>query len=118
MLKPLFVFPVVPVIFVHPVTQAGIAGGPVILSCAAFGFPLPVNIEWLKDDVLILPADIPEISVSEYVGTEIDIRVFSNITIVDLQLDDIANYTCRANNTLVEHRSNVSDQAELTVLCE
>ena len=109
---------VVPVVFLHPVTQAGIAGGSVILSCAAIGAPLPEGIEWLKDGVLIRPADIPEISVSENVGTEVDIRVFSNITIEDLQLDDIASYTCRANNTLVEDRSDVSDPAELTVLCE
>ena len=105
-------------VFIHPVTQAGIAGGSVILGCAAIGAPLPVGIEWLKNSVLIRPAEIPEISVSEIAGTEVDIRVFSNITFVDLQLDDIANYSCRANNTLVEHRFDVSDPAELTMLCK
>ena len=109
---------VVPVVFIQPETQPGIAGGSVTLGCAAFGAPLPVGIEWLKNGVLILPDEIPEISVSEIAGTEEYIRVFSNITFVDLQLDDIANYTCRANNTLVEHRFDVSDPAELTVLCK
>ena len=105
-------------VFLHPLTQAGIAGGSVTLTCAAIGAPLPEGIQWLKNGVLIRPAEIPEITVSEIVGTEVDIRVFSNITFVDLQLDDIANYTCRANNTLVEDRFDVSDPAELTVLCE
>ena len=108
---------VVPVITIHPVTQAGIAGGSVTLNCTARGFPL-TNIVWLKNGVQLNPAIIDDTSVSAIEGNETTIYVLSSLTIENLQLHDVANYSCNASNDLFEPRWAVSDEAELTVLCE
>lgn len=47
-----------------------------------------------------------------------DIVVISTLNISDLQLHDVANYTCNASNSLVELRFAIADEAALTVLCE
>ena len=108
----------IPVITVHPLTQAGIAGGSVTLNCTAIGFRLPENIVWLKDNVVVTKEVIPDGTISEMVGNSLDITVFTSLTITNLQLHDIASYQCNASNDLFEPRFDVSDEAELTVLCK
>ena len=108
---------VVPVIHVHPVTQAGIAGGSVTLNCTARGFPL-TDIVWLKNGIQLNPDLIDDTSVTATEGDEISILITSSITIENLQLHDVANYSCNASNDLFEPRWAVSDEAELTVLCK
>lgn len=109
---------VVPVVTVHPITQAGIAGGVVTLNCTAYGFPLPA-IAWLKDGVVVTSDLIPD---GVIMGTQgvlpTDITVFSSLTISNLQLHDVANYTCNVTNNFVEFRSAVANNGFLTVLCE
>ena len=118
-------FIVVPVITVHPISQPGIAGGNVTLTCTAVGFPLPIqgfgeigDIVWLRNNVVVTPQLIPDNIIQRVPGTTEDITVFTSLTIVDLQLHDVARYSCNASNDLFEPRFNVSDEAELTVLCE
>ena len=123
----IFFFSVVPVITVHPLTQPGIAGGNVTLTCTAIGFPLtiiqPLNEEigaivWLKNNVLVTSELIPLSTIQRVPGNTLDITVFTSLTITDLQLRDVANYSCNASNDLFEPRFDVSNDAELTVLCE
>ncbi|XP_019853400.1 PREDICTED: hemicentin-1-like [Amphimedon queenslandica] len=107
---------VVPVVTVHPLTQDVIAGGVVTLNCTAYGFP-GINIKWLKNGVMITQDLIPESSIREERGSlPEDITVTSYLTIEDLQLRDVANYSCNVSNGLVEDRLEYSDNAELTVL--
>ena len=87
------------------------------LNCTARGFPL-TNIVWLKNGVQLDPAIIDDTSVSAIEGNETTIYVLSSLTIENLQLHDVANYSCNASNDLFEPRWAVSDEAELTVLCE
>ena len=108
---------VIPVIQIHPITQAGIAGGSVTLNCTAKGFPL-TNIVWLKNGTQIDPDLIEDTTVTAVRGDEITIYVLSALTIENLQLHDVANYSCNASNDLFEPRWAVSDEAELTVLCK
>ncbi len=116
-----------PVITVHPLSQPGIAGGNITLTCTAIGFPLTIiqplveetgDIVWLKDNVLITPQLIPTSTIIRVPGNTLDITVFTSLTISDLQLRDVANYSCNASNDLFEPRFDVSDEAQLTVLCE
>ena len=111
----------------HPITQPGIAGGGITLTCTAIGFPLTIiqplveeigDIIWLKDNVTITPQLIPTSTILRVPGNTLDITVFTSLTIIDLQLRDIASYSCNASNDLFEPRFDVSNEAELTVLCE
>ncbi len=111
----------------HPLTQPGIAGGNITLTCTAIGFPLtiiqPLNEEigdivWLKNNVLVTSELIPLSTIQRVPGNTLDITVFTSLTITDLQLRDVANYSCNASNDLFEPRFDVSNDAELTVLCE
>ena len=107
-----------PVVTVHPLTQDVIAGGVVTLNCTAYGFP-GINIDWLKNGVMITQDLIPESSIREERGSlPEDITVTSYLTIEDLQLRDVANYSCNVSNGLVEDRLEYSDNSELTVLCK
>lgn len=117
----------VPVITVDPVTQPGIAGGNITLTCTAIGFPLPIvqplvdeigDIQWLKNNHVVTSQLIPTSTISRIPGNTLDITVFTSLLIVDLQLRDVANYTCNATNDLFEPRYAVSEEAELTVLCK
>ena len=76
------------------------------------------NIVWLKNGIQIDPDLIDDTSVMATEGNEISITVLSALTIENLQLHDVANYSCNASNNLFEPRWAVSDEAELTVLCE
>ena len=113
----LFISAVIPVVTIHPVTQASIAGDSVTLNCTARGFPL-TDIVWLKNGIQLNPDLIDDTSVTATEGNETTIYVLSSITIENLQLHDVANYSCNASNNLFEPRWAVSDEAELTVLCK
>jgi hypothetical protein len=107
---------VVPVVTVSPVTQAGIAGGVVTLNCSAYGAP-SIDIAWLKNGVVVDQQLIPDGTISVTRGIlPVDITVSSSLTITNLQLHDIANYTCNVTNQLVEFRSALSNESLLTVL--
>ena len=103
---------------VHPVTQDGIAGGEITLTCTVIGFPLPINIVWLKDGQVVDDVLVPDGVIQETPGNSLDITVYTALTISNLQLHDVANYTCNASNELVEARFDVADEAELTILCK
>ena len=107
-----------PVVTVHPVTQAGIAGGIVTLNCTVHGFPLP-DITWLKDGAIVDNELIPDGIITMTKGVlPTDITVFSSLNISNLQLHDVANYTCNVTNSLVESRFAIANEALLTVLCK
>ena len=102
----------------HPLTQDSIAGGMVTLNCTAYGFP-GIMIQWLKDNITITRDSIPDSTVLEERGVlPEDITVTSYLTINNLQLHDVANYTCNVSNGLVQEIQVYSNNAHLSVLCK
>lgn len=87
-------------------------GGTVSFSCLVEAFPSP-NITWRHNSTAI---DIN----SQGYNLSVANGIFTNNTIVltDVNLDDIGEYSCQAENDLAELRVNVSKILDLEIYCE
>ena len=97
----------------------GTAGGTVLFSCNASGFPSP-SIVWRKNGVRLLPNSKISISVSVVALPEVErisVRT-STLQISDLVLGDKANYSCFAENNLARPQQQESSREPFEVLCK
>ena len=91
----------------------GVVGYAVSFSCVVKANPLPTII-WLVNGTIL---DIS--SEGSLFQEQIDaITVNSTVTLSNLNLNDIGQYSCNASNFLVEMKSDVSDELFLEVLRE
>ena len=85
-------------------------GDNVVFSCVASGQTNP-TIQWFKDGVILDVGN--RLMITEMI--QIDDSIRSDLSIIDLILDDDGNYSCIATSN---GESDISRNAILSVLCK
>ena len=110
----------------HPANTISPALSDTMLSCSVTGFPIP-RITWLKNGLEIgsLKEFIAESEVGSgvfsdayVVTTSTDSSTQSILYLSDVDLNDTAAYTCRAENELASVEVTVSTPGRLEVQCK
>ena len=91
-----------------------IAGGDISFYCIVEADP-PPNIIWLVNGTILDISAQDNTVVEESVGL---IEFNSTLSLLDLDLNDIGQYSCDASNDLVEFRKDISGELDLEILCK
>ena len=114
-------FSVRPRIVELTVSSNGTAGGTIVFTCNATGFPSP-SIVWRRngDSTLLPNSNKYSVSLSTVTMPEME-RIFvrrSTLQISNLFLGDKANYSCFAENNLARLQEQESSRELFEVLCK
>ena len=103
------------------VPNNGTAGGSVVFSCTASGFPAP-SVSWTKNGVPFSESSRPgtTINLSQLVLPEPEVVSdrTSTLQINNLVLSDAADYSCVAENILARSQQEESTEETFAVLCK